>query len=64
MRQQQFQIDVRSVEELFGQQEEMVAGIHALAAGTSNRVSRSRSFKENSKEEVSGCHECENWQQN
>lgn len=60
VRQQQFQIDVRSVEELFGQQEEMVAGIRALAAGTSNRVYRSRSFKESSKEEVSGYYECEN----
>lgn len=59
MRQQQYQIDVRSVEELFGQQEETAAGIRepALATGTSTRVSKSRSFKESSKEEVSGCHE-------
>lgn len=59
MRQQQYQIDVRSVEELFGQQEETAIGIRQtqVAAGTSARVSRCRSFKESSKDEVSGCHE-------
>lgn len=59
VRQQQYQIDVRSVEELFGQQEESMSGIRGLtpATGTSNRISRSRSFKESSKDEVSGFHE-------
>lgn len=53
--QQQFQIDVRSVEELFGQQEEGTAGSRGLTAtaGGSMRVSRARSFKENTKEEIS-----------
>lgn len=51
--QQQFQIDVRSVEELFGQQDEVTRGL-TTGAGTSARVSRSRSFKESSKDEVSG----------
>lgn len=57
VRQQQFQIDVRSVEELFGQQEDAVMGTRGVAPtpGTSARVSRSRSFKESSKDEVSGC---------
>ncbi|XP_010788498.1 FH2 domain-containing protein 1 [Notothenia coriiceps] len=55
VRQQQYQIDVRSVEELFGQQEEAMAGIRGatLAAGASTGVSRSRSFKESSKGEIS-----------
>uniref|UniRef100_A0A8C4IME6 FH2 domain containing 1 n=1 Tax=Dicentrarchus labrax TaxID=13489 RepID=A0A8C4IME6_DICLA len=55
VRQQQYQIDVRSVEELFGQQEEAVTGIRGTTAanGTSTRVSRSRSFKESSKDEIS-----------
>ncbi|KAF1395445.1 hypothetical protein PFLUV_G00011590 [Perca fluviatilis] len=55
VRQQQYQIDVRSVEELFGQQEEAVTGVHGAppAAGTSTRVTRSRSFKESSKDEIS-----------
>ncbi|XP_068607342.1 FH2 domain-containing protein 1 [Brachionichthys hirsutus] len=54
-RQQQYQIDVRSVEELFGQQEEAVAGVRGTcpAAGTSMGLSRSRSFKDGSKDEVS-----------
>ncbi|KAK2817256.1 hypothetical protein Q5P01_025447 [Channa striata] len=55
VRQQQYQIDVRSVEELFGQQEEAVTGTRGVAPtpGTSGRVSRSRSFKESSKDEIS-----------
>nr|XP_046274012.1 FH2 domain-containing protein 1 [Scatophagus argus] len=55
VRQQQYQIDIRSVEELFGQQEEAVSGIRGTspASGTSSRVSRSRSFKESSKDEIS-----------
>lgn len=55
VRQQQYQIDVRSVEELFGQQEDAGTGLRASAppSGTSVRVSRSRSFKETSKDEVS-----------
>lgn len=55
VRQQQYQIDVRSVEELFGQQEEALTGIRGAVptTGTSARVSRSRSFKESSKDEVS-----------
>lgn len=53
VRQQQFQIDVRSVEELFGQQEEMATGLRGATTGTSARVSRSRSFKDSSKSEVS-----------
>ncbi|KAA8594605.1 FH2 domain-containing protein 1 [Etheostoma spectabile] len=55
VRQQQYQIDVRSVEELFGQQEEAVTGVRGAlpAAGTSTRISRSRSFKESSKDEIS-----------
>ncbi|XP_062333268.1 FH2 domain-containing protein 1 [Osmerus eperlanus] len=54
VRQQQYQIDVRSVEELFGQQEE--AGSRpgdTPAAGSSARIARSRSFKESSKDEIS-----------
>nr|XP_040043314.1 FH2 domain-containing protein 1 [Gasterosteus aculeatus aculeatus] len=51
VRQQQYQIDVRSVEELFGQQEDARGG--PPASGTSGRVSRSRSFKESSKDEIS-----------
>lgn len=59
VRQQQFQIDVRSVEELFGQQEDAVTGIRGVTPtpGTSARVSRSRSFKESSKDEVCSCHQ-------
>ncbi|XP_021177883.2 FH2 domain-containing protein 1 [Fundulus heteroclitus] len=55
VRQQQYQIDVRSVEELFGQQEDAAAGVRGAAAttGTSTHISRSRSFKDNSKNEVS-----------
>ncbi|XP_077381506.1 FH2 domain-containing protein 1 [Festucalex cinctus] len=54
-RQQQYQIDVRSVEELFGQQEEVGTGCRGAATttGTAAGVSRSRSFKESSKEEIS-----------
>lgn len=54
-RQQQYQIDVRSVEELFGQQEGAGTGGRGppSALGTAAGVSRSRSFKESSKEEVS-----------
>uniref|UniRef100_A0A3Q0SF92 FH2 domain containing 1 n=1 Tax=Amphilophus citrinellus TaxID=61819 RepID=A0A3Q0SF92_AMPCI len=54
VRQQQYQIDVRSVEELFGQQEEAVTGLRGSAATpeTSTRVSRSRSFKESKKDEI------------
>ncbi|XP_061686835.1 FH2 domain-containing protein 1 [Syngnathoides biaculeatus] len=54
-RQQQYQIDVRSVEELFGQQEATSTGGlgSATAPGTGARVSRSRSFKDNSKKEIS-----------
>ncbi|XP_029293920.1 LOW QUALITY PROTEIN: FH2 domain-containing protein 1 [Cottoperca gobio] len=52
--QQQYQIDVRSVEELFGQQEEAATGVRGAtqAAGTSTRLARSRSFKESSKDEI------------
>lgn len=59
VRQQQYQIDVRSVEELFGQQEEAWTGARATApsTATSHRISRSRSFKESTKEEVSGCND-------
>uniref|UniRef100_A0A665W910 FH2 domain containing 1 n=2 Tax=Echeneis naucrates TaxID=173247 RepID=A0A665W910_ECHNA len=55
VRQQQYQIDVRSVEELFGQQEEVLTGIRGAATttGSSTRVTRSRSFKESSKDEIS-----------
>ncbi|XP_034743461.1 FH2 domain-containing protein 1 [Etheostoma cragini] len=55
VRQQQYQIDVRSVEELFGQQEEAATGVRRAlsAAGTSTYISRSRSFKESSKDEIS-----------
>ncbi|KAG7486185.1 hypothetical protein JOB18_026610 [Solea senegalensis] len=55
VRQQQYQIDVRSVEELFGQQEEALTGIRGVTSstGSSTRVSRSRSFKESSKDEIS-----------
>ncbi|XP_037114711.1 FH2 domain-containing protein 1 [Syngnathus acus] len=51
-RQQQYQIDVRSVEELFGQQDEAGRGA-ASAPGTAAGLNRSRSFKESSKEEIS-----------
>lgn len=56
VRQQQYQIDVRSVEELFGQQEEAMTGVRGATptTGISARVTRSRSFKESSKDEVSG----------
>ncbi|XP_041642121.1 FH2 domain-containing protein 1 [Cheilinus undulatus] len=55
VRQQQYQIDVQSVEELFGQQEEALTGIRGPrpATGTSTHISRSRSFKESTKEDVS-----------
>ncbi|XP_060912080.1 FH2 domain-containing protein 1 [Labrus mixtus] len=55
VRQQQYEIDVRSVEELFGQQEDASSGVRGPtpATGTSTRVSRARSFKESSKEDVS-----------
>uniref|UniRef100_A0A3B3B7J9 FH2 domain containing 1 n=1 Tax=Oryzias melastigma TaxID=30732 RepID=A0A3B3B7J9_ORYME len=55
VRQQQFQIDVRSVEELFGQQEDVATNLRGASAtaGASSRVSRSRSFKESSKGEIS-----------
>uniref|UniRef100_A0A7N8YPG0 FH2 domain containing 1 n=1 Tax=Mastacembelus armatus TaxID=205130 RepID=A0A7N8YPG0_9TELE len=55
VRQQQYQIDVRSVEELFGQQEEAVTGIRGATptSGTSACLSRSRSFKESSRDEIS-----------
>ncbi|KAK6325031.1 hypothetical protein J4Q44_G00043730 [Coregonus suidteri] len=52
--QQQYQIDVRSVEELFGQQEEVQGqgGVPATGGSSSARITRSRSFKEN-KDEIS-----------
>ncbi|XP_068178129.1 FH2 domain-containing protein 1 [Antennarius striatus] len=59
VRQHQYQIDVRSVEELFGQQEEAAAAAAAggrgtaPAAGASTGLSRSRSFKDSSKDEIS-----------
>ncbi|KAM9857376.1 FH2 domain-containing protein 1 [Aulostomus maculatus] len=55
VRQQQYQIDVRSVEELFGQQEEAAMGVRGATppTGVAARVSRSRSFKEGSKDEIS-----------
>ncbi|KAK7878156.1 hypothetical protein WMY93_031202 [Mugilogobius chulae] len=54
VQQQQFQIDVRSVEELFGQQEEGGGkGLTTSTAGASTQVSRTRSFKESTKEEIS-----------
>ncbi|XP_054636478.1 FH2 domain-containing protein 1 isoform X2 [Dunckerocampus dactyliophorus] len=55
VQQQQYQIDVRSVEELFGQQEEGGVGGRGATttAGMVTQVSRSRSFKESSKEEIS-----------
>ncbi|KAM9315344.1 FH2 domain-containing protein 1 [Pholidichthys leucotaenia] len=55
VRQQQYQIDVRSVEELFGQQEEAVAGVRGSGAttGASTHAPRSRSFKENKKDKIS-----------
>ncbi|KAE8300379.1 FH2 domain-containing protein 1 [Larimichthys crocea] len=55
VRQQQYQIDVRSVEELFGQQEDAGTGLRGStpASGNSSRVSRSCSFKESSKDEIS-----------
>ncbi|KAM6940869.1 FH2 domain-containing protein 1 [Lycodopsis pacificus] len=55
VRQQQYQIDVRSVEELFGQQEDTATGARggAPASGTSTHLSRTRSFKESSKDEIS-----------
>lgn len=59
VQQQQYQIDVHSVEELFGQQEDAGTGLRGSAASTatSTHVSRSRSFKETKKDEVSDCHE-------
>ncbi|XP_041839751.1 FH2 domain-containing protein 1 [Melanotaenia boesemani] len=55
VRQQQYQIDVRSVEELFGQQEEAGTGIRGVISttGATAHVSRCRSFKESSKDEIS-----------
>ncbi|KAM3865053.1 FH2 domain-containing protein 1 [Diretmus argenteus] len=55
VRQQQYQIDVRSVEELFGQQEEagMATRGATHASGPLARVTQSRSFKESSKGEIS-----------
>ncbi|CAL8330634.1 unnamed protein product [Merluccius merluccius] len=60
VRQQQYQIDVRSVEELFGQHEDAGGGGGGAylrdkmrAAGHSAGVSRTRSFKESSKDEIS-----------
>ncbi|XP_069545504.1 FH2 domain-containing protein 1 [Brachyistius frenatus] len=55
VRQQQYQIDVRSVEELFGQQEEALTGVRGSTprTGTSAHLSRARSFKESSKDEIS-----------
>ncbi|XP_028314615.1 FH2 domain-containing protein 1 [Gouania willdenowi] len=55
VRQQQYQIDVRSVEELFGQQEDGVKGLQGskTAPGTTAQVSRSRSFKESRKDKIS-----------
>ncbi|XP_064782074.1 FH2 domain-containing protein 1 [Oncorhynchus masou masou] len=52
--QQQYQIDVRSVEELFGQQEEAQGreGVPTTGGCSSARITRSRSFKEN-KDEIS-----------
>lgn len=52
--QQQYQIDVRSVEELFGQQEEVQGRgcVPATSGSSSARITRSRSFKEN-KDKVS-----------
>ncbi|KAJ8001285.1 hypothetical protein DPEC_G00192730 [Dallia pectoralis] len=52
--QQQYQIDVRSVEELFGQQEEVRrGGVAPAASGLSSAgITRTRSFKEN-KDEIS-----------
>uniref|UniRef100_A0A672YBF7 FH2 domain containing 1 n=1 Tax=Sphaeramia orbicularis TaxID=375764 RepID=A0A672YBF7_9TELE len=53
VRQQQYQIDVRSVEELFGQQDELTGTRGAApTTGTAARISRSRSFKESSKDEI------------
>ncbi|KAF7667183.1 hypothetical protein LDENG_00072670 [Lucifuga dentata] len=53
--QQHYQIDVRSVEELFGQQEEVVMGTRGAvrATGPSAHVTRSCSFKESNKDEIS-----------
>ncbi|XP_070971282.1 FH2 domain-containing protein 1-like [Oncorhynchus clarkii lewisi] len=47
--QQQYQIDVRSVEELFGQPEEVQGRgcVPATSGSSSARITRSRSFKEN-----------------
>uniref|UniRef100_A0A667WUN6 FH2 domain containing 1 n=1 Tax=Myripristis murdjan TaxID=586833 RepID=A0A667WUN6_9TELE len=55
VRQQQYQIDVRSVEELFGQQDENLMATRGVTptSGTSARVRRSRSFKESAKDEIS-----------
>ena len=50
VRQQQYQIDVRTVEELFGQQEES-AGRGPTASGAPRRGRSRASFKE-SKDEV------------
>ncbi|KAM6972345.1 FH2 domain-containing protein 1 [Aplochiton taeniatus] len=55
VRQQPYQIDVSTVEELFGQQEETATAARggAQAGSTSARVARSRSFKEGNKDEIS-----------
>ncbi|XP_048106886.1 FH2 domain-containing protein 1, partial [Alosa alosa] len=52
VRQQQYQIDVRTVEELFGQQEESGAGRNPTASGAPRRGRSRASFKE-SMDEVS-----------
>ncbi|XP_072320166.1 FH2 domain-containing protein 1 [Eucyclogobius newberryi] len=53
VQEQQFQIDVRSVEELFGQQEDGSGRGPNATAGASTQVSRARSFKESAKGEIS-----------
>ncbi|CAL8331111.1 unnamed protein product [Lota lota] len=60
VRQQQYQIDVRSVEELFGQREDGGGGVGVAylrdkmpASEQSAGVDRGRSFKESSKDEIS-----------
>ena len=61
VRQQQYQIDVRSVEELFGQREEGGGGVGAAHRRDKTPTSEqqaglgwTRSFKESSKDEVRG----------
>lgn len=53
VQQEKFQIDVRSVEELFGQQEEATGARRPSTTEGVTRVSRVRSFKESTKEEIS-----------